>query len=120
MLRIVSNPGGAYPRLYIDGVLVKAWIEHKPWQYGSTDWMLWFEHRGQLARGKCQLRFEIESKLKAWLLRQCGVPLSTLSYDELRLIAEGKTREALRLRAHGIDTYMPRPQTPPTPHVSAA
>ena len=62
---------------------------------------LWFESGGRLARGKCQLRLEIESKLKAWLLQRCGVPLSTLSYEELRLVAEGRTRDALRLMRTG-------------------
>ena len=74
---------------------------------------------GRLARGKCQLRLEIESKLKAWLLQRCGVPLSTLSYEELRLVAEGKIREALRLHAHEIDILMPRTAPSPISHVSA-
>jgi hypothetical protein len=38
----------------------------------------------------------------------------------LRLVAEGKIREALRLHAHGIEALMPRPASPPIPHVSAA
>jgi len=46
--------------------------------------------------------------------------LSTLSYDELRLMAEGKVREALRLHARGIDTFMPRPSTPPIPYASVS
>jgi hypothetical protein len=87
MLRIVTSPGAAYPHIHIDGVPVKAWIEHRPWRYRSTDWQLWFERGGRLARGKCQQRLEIESKLKAWLLQRCGVPLSTLSYEELRRLA---------------------------------
>ena len=118
MLRVVPNPAVTYPRIHVDGVPVKAWIEHKPWRYGSTDWQLWFERGGRLARGKCQLRLEIESKLRSWLLRQCGVPLGTLSYEELRLVAEGKIREALRLHAHGIDILIPRSFPPPIPNVS--
>ena len=115
MLRILSSPGAAYPRIHIDGVPVKAWIEHKPWQYGSTDWQLWFERGGRLARGKCQLRLEIESKLKAWLLQRCGVPLSTLSYEELHLIAGGKVPEALRLHARGLNTLTPQVDKPAHP-----
>ena len=101
MLRVAPNSGAAFPRIHIDGVPVRAWIERKPWRYGSTDWQLWFERRSRLARGKCQLRLEIESKLKAWLLQRCGIPLGTLSYEELRLVAEGKIQEALRVHAHG-------------------
>ncbi len=120
MLRVISQPGSAYPRLYLDCVPVKAWIEHSPWRYGSTDWQLWYEREGRLARGKCQLRLEIESKLRSWLLRRCRVPLNTLSYEELRLVAEGKIREALRLHAQGIEALMPRPVPPPIPPVTAA
>ena len=39
------------------------------------------------------MEVEIESKLRSWVLRQCGVPLFTLSYEELRLITEGKIRD---------------------------
>ena len=120
MLRVISQPGSAYPRLFLDGVRVKAWIEHSPSLCGSADWTLWYEHQGRLARGKCQLRLEIEGKLRSWLLRQCGVPLGTLTYEELRLVAEGKIHEALRLHAHGIDALMPYRAPPTIPHVSAA
>jgi hypothetical protein len=119
MLRAATNLRSAYPRLFIDGVPVKAWIEHKPWQYGSTDWTLWYERRGQLARGKCQLRLEIESRLRAWLLRHQRVPLSTLSFEELRLIAEGQSREALQVRTRSHDPLHHRAETL-VPHVSAA
>ena len=87
MLRVISQPGSAYPRLFLDGVRVKAWIEHSPSLQDRSDWTLWYEHSGRLARGKCQLRLLIESKLRSWLLEVCGVPLHTLTYEELRLIA---------------------------------
>jgi hypothetical protein len=96
MLRITSNSDGAYPRICIDGAPAKAWIEHKPWQYGSTDWTLWYEHRGQLARGKCQLRLEIESRLRAWLLRRYRLRLGTLSFDELRRVAAGEGNRVVK------------------------
>jgi hypothetical protein len=43
------------------------------------------------------------------------VPPYTLTYEELRLIAEGKVREALRIHVRGHDTLMHRPGTPPMP-----
>lgn len=117
MLRVASNSDSAYPRLLIEGVPVKAWIEHKPWRYGSTDWQLWYERRGQLSRGKCQLRLEVESRLRAWLLRYHGMPLSTLSFEELWLIALGKGIDARRIHARKVDAVMPR--LTPTPIPSA-
>jgi hypothetical protein len=44
------------------------------------------------------------------------VPLYTLTYEELRLIAEGKVREALRIHVRGLDTLMHRTDTPPIPY----
>ena len=41
------------------------------------------------------------------------MPLSTLSYGQLRLIAEGKSLEARRLHVRGHDTLMHRPETAP-------
>ena len=41
-------------------------------------------------------------------------------HKELRLVAEGKIREALRLHAEGIDALMPYRAPPTIPHVSAA
>ena len=82
---------------------------------GSLDWTLWFERQGRYARGKCQLRLEIDSRLRSWLLRECKLPLYTLSYAELRLIAEGKSHEARHIHVHGIDTLMHRAETAPIP-----
>jgi hypothetical protein len=119
MLRIESALGGGYPRICIDGMPAKAWIEHQAWRYGSTDWTLWYERQGRLARGKCQLRVEIESRLRAWLMRHHRVPLATLSYEELRLIAEGQAPEVRRLHAYNADTLMPRSDTPRGPYLSS-
>jgi hypothetical protein len=107
MLRIASNSGSAYPRIYIDGVSARAWIEHKPWQHGSTDWTLWYERQGQLARGKCQLRLEIESRLRAWLLEHYRLPLRTLSFEEFRLMAEGKGSSARHAHSRSLTTNPP-------------
>lgn len=117
MLEAVYRPGTPFPRLHIRGVPAIAWIEHRPWRYGSPDWQLWIERGGSLSRAKCQLRLEVESRLRAWLLRKCRAPLSTLSFEELRLVAEGKIHEARRAHAGGRDTFMHRLDTPPVPHL---
>lgn len=117
MLEIATTPSH-HPRLLLRGVPATAWIEYEPRLKGSLDWTLWFVRQGRYARGKCQLRLEIESKLRSWLLRECRVRLHTLSYEELRLIAEGKVREALRVHARGLDTAMRRPETGPIPYAS--
>jgi hypothetical protein len=49
-------------------------------------------------------------------LRECKLPLSTLSYTELRLIAEGKREEARRLYAYGLNLLMPRIEMPQIPY----
>jgi hypothetical protein len=120
MLRIVPKPGGGHPRIHIDGAPAKAWIEHRPWRHGSTDWQLWYERQGRLGRGKCQLRLEIESRLRAWLLRHHRMPLATLSFEELRLIAEGKGGEARRAHAGGFDPLPRRTDSNLVPHASVA
>ena len=95
-------------------------IRHHPAFKGSLHWVLWFERQGRYAHGKCQLRLLIGSKLRScsWLLRECGVPLHTLTYEELRLITEGKIREARRTHVRGRDTLMRRADTPPTCYAS--
>jgi hypothetical protein len=112
----VSSTLSHHPRLLLRGAPAPAWIAHQPGvPKGALDWTLWFERDGRNARGKCQLRLLIESKLRSWLLRECGVPLHALMYEELRLIAEGKIREAKRLHVRGHDTLMHRPETAPVP-----
>ena len=121
MLQIAPTARNEFPRLFIRGVPATAWIQRKLPPHRGTDWMLWFERQGRQAHGKCPLRLEIESRLRSWLLREFKMPLSTLSYEELRLIAEGKGSEARRIHAHGLDILMPpRRETSPIPHISAA
>lgn len=98
MLEAIIQHGTPFPRLYIKGIPAIAWIEHKPWRPGGQ-WELWIERNGRLSRAKCQLQLEIESRLRAWLLRTVHLPLRALTFDELRLIAEGdcqKVRQAHR------------------------
>lgn len=121
MLRVVSKGDAACPTIAVEGLPVKALIAHKPWQHGSPDWELWFEHRGRMAHGKCQLRLLIESKLRAWLLEHYGMPLATLSFEELRLIAIGKGTDARRLHAgHVAPHLLPHRASATVPHASAA
>jgi hypothetical protein len=125
MLEAVPNPGTSFPRLHtrqrIYREWVEAWIVHKaPERVGSIDWELWIKRNGAFSRSKCQLRLAVESRLRSWLLRECRVPLSTLTYDELRLIAEGKREEARHLHSHGRSLLMHRIEPQPIPHISAA
>lgn len=119
MLRIMSTANGGYPRIHIEGAPAKAWIEHQAWRHGSPDWTLWYERQGRLARGKCQLRLEIESRLRAWLLEHHRLPLRTLSFEELRLIAEGKGSAARRAHSRSLSILMPRLDTPRIPYFSS-
>ena len=73
-----------------------------------VDWQLWIERKGRMTSAKCPLRLEVESHLRAWLLRVSGLPLHTLTYTELRLITEGKIADAKRLHVRGHDTLMHR------------
>jgi hypothetical protein len=118
MLQIAATHHSGYPRLLLQGVRAAAWIDHKSWHLRGVDWQLWVECKGRMTSAKCPLRLEVESRLRSWLLRVSGMPLHTLTYTELRLIAEGKIPEARRLHARGHDTLMRRLETPPVPHAS--
>ena len=107
MSEVASTARNEFPRLFIHGVPATAWIQRKLPPLQGNDWMLWFERQGRQTHGKCPLHLEIESRLRSWLLREFKMPLSALSYDELRLIAEGKGNEARRIHAHGLDTRTP-------------
>jgi hypothetical protein len=119
MLQIDSTIQTAYPRLHLQGVRATAWIEHRSWHLRGVDWQLWVERNGRMTSAKCPLRLEIESRLRSWLLRVSGMPLSTLTYTQLRLITEGKIPEARCLHVRGRDTLMHRPETAPIPYASA-
>ncbi len=115
MLQIDQDIMTGYPSLNLQGVRAAAWIEHRSWHLRGLDWQLWIERKGRMTGAKCPLRLEIESRLRSWLLRVSGMPLNTLTYTQLRLIAEGKIPEARRLHVRGHDTLMHRPETAPIP-----
>ena len=106
MLQIAPISFKQYPRLNLQGVRATAWIEHRSWHLRGVDWQLWIERKGRMTSVKCPLRLEVESRLRAWLLRVSGMPLATLTYTELRLIAEGKIHEAHQLHIRGRDTLI--------------
>jgi hypothetical protein len=115
MLQIDPDIMTGYPRLHLQDVRAKAWIDHKSWHLRGIDWQLWVERNGRMTSAKCPLRLEIESLLRSWLLRVSGLPLNTLTYTQLRLITEGKIAAARRLHVRGHDTLMHRPETTPLP-----
>jgi hypothetical protein len=106
----------SYPRLYLQGVPAKAWIEHRSWHLRGFDWELWIERNGKMTKAKCPMRLEVESRLRSWLLRVSGMPLHSLTYIQLRLITEGKIQKARRLHVRGHDTLMHRSETSPIPY----
>lgn len=115
MLQIDPTLQDTYPRLHLRGVRAPAWIDHRSYHVNGLDWKLQVENRGRMTSAKCQLRLEIESCLRSWLLRVSGLPLATLTYTQLRLITEGNIALAKRLHVRGHDTLMHRPDTLPTP-----
>ena len=74
----------------------RAWIEHYP-RLGDNlerlgeipDWRLWVERDGKPSLSKSPTRLLIESQLRAWVLRQSKRCLATLSFDELKRLAQG-------------------------------
>jgi hypothetical protein len=103
MLEVVRQPSPAPCRILVRNVPAQVWIAKKPWRYGSTDWELWVLRDEMPSRARGQLRLEIQSRLRAWLLRRYHLRLLTLSFDELRRIAKGEGTQVARehLRCHG-------------------
>jgi hypothetical protein len=94
MLKAVRASHDNEVRLYLrpaPGVVpIVAWIARNPWPRTGPDWQLWFVRNGVALTGKCQLRLEIESRLRAWLLRRYHRPLATMSFADLCAIAEAE------------------------------
>jgi hypothetical protein len=77
--------------LFIRQKLCEAWISPSPSvRPGASDWLLWIRRGDCPSLAKCQLRLEIESRLRAWLLQRFHRRLSELSFAELWAIAQGK------------------------------
>ena len=88
MLHVAERYDGE-PRLYLrhPSLSAEAWIEraHSPALYPHTDWTLWYRRAPHepLRMHKSQLRLELESVLRAWLLRRYGRRLYALTFREL-------------------------------------
>lgn len=91
MLHLWENRTGE-PRLYVQhpALAAEAWIEpaHSYGSYPGADWVLWYRlpHRPACTH-KCQLRLEIESVLRAWLLRTHRRRLYSMSFGDLCALA---------------------------------
>lgn len=104
MLVVSLAHGRALPRLNIRGVPVTAWIEPRVGGPGMADWTLWVERHGRPSCAKTPTRLEIESRLRAWLLRRYHRPLATLSFARLRQIAEAEVARRLKPRTAGRES----------------
>ncbi len=68
------------------------------------DWRLWVELPGKRpSLSKSPTKLAIESRLRAWTLRCCGRPLSTLTFAELVCLAQGLPAPAPKKVYHGRD-----------------
>lgn len=97
MLYLHHTRGGE-PRLYVQhpAVSAEAWIEHHhslSFRSGP-DWVLWYRRSPSrpACAAKCQLRLEIESALRAWLLRAYHRRLYDLAFRDLCALAEAPRR----------------------------
>jgi hypothetical protein len=92
MLRLSNNQH----QLDIQSQYGRAWIEHYP-KLGDNlerlgeipDWRLWVERQRKPSLSKSPTRLLIESQLRSWVLRQSKRCLITLTYDELKRLAQG-------------------------------
>ncbi len=55
---------------------------------------MWVERQGKPSLAKSPTRLFIESQLRAWVLRQSKRCLATLTFDELKRLAQGMTAPA--------------------------
>ena len=95
MLSLRHNGFEGELRLYIRYEGTEAWISQVLRQHPDQkiNWVIWVrKNPGLPARtGKSPLRLEIESRLRAWLLRRYRRCLFTLDFADLRRIAERET-----------------------------
>jgi hypothetical protein len=63
------------------------------------DWQLFVKRRNEPAFSrKCPLRLEVESRLRAWMLRTYRRPLASLRYAQLRELARSPKESPARTR----------------------
>jgi hypothetical protein len=76
-------------RLLVRQGFAEAWISPCPRLHSDqSDWVLWFMRSSQPSLAKCQLPLEIESRLRAWLLRRFRRRLRDLHFEQLCALAE--------------------------------
>ena len=99
MLHAWRHPRTGKLRLYVHLALpsgglspVEAWISPRPaGSRSGTDWALWVRRGAAPATSeKCPLRLEIESRLRAWLLRRYRRRLFATSFRELCEVARAR------------------------------
>ena len=97
MLHLYQGSTGE-PRLYIrhPALPVEAWIERSrsPTPHSGADWILWYRRAPHQPAHmhKSQLRLEIESALRSWLLRTYRRRLYSLNFGDLCALARASHR----------------------------
>jgi hypothetical protein len=113
MLRLSNNQH----QLDIQSQYGRAWIEHYPRLSGELqrlgeipDWRLWLHEPGKApSLSKSPTRLLIESQLRAWVLRQSKRCLVTLSFNELKRLAQGRKTPAPETLMHRRNHHEPEP-----------
>ncbi len=99
MLHVARSHDGE-PRIYLrhPALSAEAWIERSRsvTSYPGADWVLWYRYtqRQQACAHKSQLRLEIESVLRAWLLHTYRRRLYAMSFGDLCALAQASRRRA--------------------------
>ena len=95
---LTLQPGNTYSeRIFIRSPRpgVVCWISYKSiYNPEMLDWELFVKRRNEpVFSRKCPLRLEVESRLRAWMLRVHRRPLASLRYAQLRAVAlSGSTK----------------------------
>ena len=85
MLTRWEDPQTGEIRLYVRHA--EAWISPEVPTGAGGGWVLWVRHGRAYTTAPCQRRLEVESRLRAWLLRRYRRRLADLSFTELAAIA---------------------------------
>ena len=97
MLHVTRSHDGE-PRLYVrhPALSAEAWMARSRSlaSYPGPDWVVWYRHAPNrpACAFKSQLRLEIESVLRAWLLRTHRRRLYDLAFRDLCALAEAPRR----------------------------
>ena len=86
MLARWEDPHTGEIRLYVRQA--EAWISPEVPSGTRGGWVLWVRQGRAFTTAPCPRRLEVESRLRAWLLRRYRRRLADLSFAELAAIAE--------------------------------